>query len=544
MTILLITLVLLIAVVASSFIARAATIAVPLPFIQIALGVLIAAVFNFEINLDPEFFLLLFIAPLLFLDGWRIPGEGLLRDKWTILALAFGLVAFTVLGAGLLIHWLIPAMPLYVAFALAAVLSPTDAVAVSAIAERSPIPARLRHILEGEALLNDAAGLVCLRFAVTAALSGSFSPGEAAGTFVWLAVGGIGCGLGVAVAVNTTKDWLSRRYGEEPGAQILISLLIPFGAYLLAVELEASGILAAAAAGVAMNYEERTGNALAVTRVRRAAVWDAVQFAGNGVIFVLLGDQLPGIVRGAGRAVADTGHQQGLWLLFYALAITGMLSLLRFLWVWATLQLILFRAARTGRSASAPSWRLIGVTSLAGVRGALTLSGIMTLPLALHDGVAFPARDLAIFLAAAVILISLVAANVGLPYLVKGIKLPRDNAHQRQEDEARLAAAEAAIQAVETELGRIGHNQPGAELKMQVGARIMMQYRQRIEVRSGSDSDADLSRKLDEIEKKLRLVALSAERKAIYQMSRSGGLSEELARRLIREIDLGEARWQ
>lgn len=132
------------------------------------------------------------MAPLLFLDGWRIPKEGLFRDKWTILALGFGLVLFTVAGAGLFIHWLIPTIPLPVAFALAAVLSPTDAVAVSAIAERVPIPRRLMHILEGESLLNDASGLVCLRFATAAAVTGTFSLGEASTAFLWLAVGGVG----------------------------------------------------------------------------------------------------------------------------------------------------------------------------------------------------------------------------------------------------------------------------------------------------------------------------------------------------------------
>lgn len=133
-------LILLAAVVASSFVARAAPIALPLPLVQVALGALIGSLIDLHIELDPELFLLLFIAPLLFLDGWRLPKEGLLRDKWTISALALGLVVFTVLGAGFFIHWMIPTMPLAVAFALAAVLSPTDAVAVSAIAGANAHP--------------------------------------------------------------------------------------------------------------------------------------------------------------------------------------------------------------------------------------------------------------------------------------------------------------------------------------------------------------------------------------------------------------------
>lgn len=155
-------LLLLLAVVASGSIGRIIPFALPLPLVQIALGAAIASVATLRVELSPDIFFLLFLPPLLFLDGWRIPKEGLLRDKGTILELALGLVVFTVLGVGLLIHWMIPSMPLAVAFALAAIVSPTDPIAVSAIAARVPIPKRLMHILEGESLLNDASGLVCM----------------------------------------------------------------------------------------------------------------------------------------------------------------------------------------------------------------------------------------------------------------------------------------------------------------------------------------------------------------------------------------------
>jgi len=233
------TLLLLLGVVLSGSITRALPIPVPLPLVQIALGFAITAVADLGVELKPDIFFLLFLPPLLFLDGWRIPKEGLLKDKGAILELAFGLVVFTVLGLGLFINWMIPAIPLAVAFAIAAILSPTDPIAVSAIAARVPIPKRLMHILEGESLLNDASGLVCMRFAVAAALTGSFSLVEAAGTFVWLAVGGIAIGVAVPRGVTTAKNWLSHRLGEETGSQVLISLLIPFAAYLAAEAIHA-----------------------------------------------------------------------------------------------------------------------------------------------------------------------------------------------------------------------------------------------------------------------------------------------------------------
>lgn len=177
------------AVVISGVAVRALPFAIPTPLVQIGMGAVIAGFSDRAVRLDPDIFFLLFLPPLLFLDGWRIPKEGLLRDKGIILELALGLVFFTVVGMGLFIHWLIPAMPLPVAFALAAIVSPTDPVAVSAITERVPIPRRLLHVLEGESLLNDASGLVCFRVAVAAAMTGAFVVTHAALTFLWLALG-------------------------------------------------------------------------------------------------------------------------------------------------------------------------------------------------------------------------------------------------------------------------------------------------------------------------------------------------------------------
>ncbi|MEO6800216.1 MAG: cation:proton antiporter, partial [Rhodanobacter sp.] len=178
----------LLAVVGSGYLVRMLPFSLPLPLVQIALGAVISGVFKHGVALDPDIFFLLFLPPLLFLDGWRIPKDRLRHDRAAILALALGLVVFTVVGAGFLIHWLIPAMPTGVAFALAAIVSPTDPVAVSSIASRVPIPKRLMHILEGESLLNDATGLVCFRFAVAAVMTGSFSLISASLTFLWVAL--------------------------------------------------------------------------------------------------------------------------------------------------------------------------------------------------------------------------------------------------------------------------------------------------------------------------------------------------------------------
>jgi CPA1 family monovalent cation:H+ antiporter len=532
----------LLAVVASGWIGRMLPFGVPLPLIQIALGAVISGVFRHGVALDPDIFFLLFLPPLLFLDGWRIPKVGLFRDKGTIIELALGLVLFTVLGAGYLMHWLIPALPLPVAFALAAIVAPTDPVAVSAITSRIPVPPRLMHIIEGESLLNDASGLVCFRFAVTAAVTGSFSPAKAGLTFLWVALAGIAAGVLVTWLVTRTHGILLRRFGEDEGMPILVNLLTPFGAYLAAEHLQASGILAAVAAGVTMSYVELSGSATPSTRIRRNVVWDALQFALNGVMFVLLGEQLPDIARGALHPPGGEPFDPW-WLTGNALALSLGLVLLRFVWVWVSLRLTILNQRRLGQQVFKPRLRLILATSFAGVRGALTMAGVMTLPLALADGTPFPGRQLAILLASAVIVVSLLLASVMLPRLLRGLEVPPEPEAEQEEDRARQAAVEAAVEAVE-QAGRTHQGQPDAELHANAYSTVAGLYRNRLRTirqNEGGGPDAQAAR---DAEREYRLTALRAERDTILRLGRKREISDETARKLLREIDLVEARYR
>lgn len=536
-------LVMLLAVVASAFVLRLLPRSVPLPLVQIALGALIAAKSDHGVDLEPQLFFLIFLPPLLFLDGWRIPKSGLLRDKGIILELALGLVVATVIGAGFLIHWMIPAMPLPVAFALAAIVSPTDPVAVSAITAGTPIPKRLMHILEGESLLNDASGLVCFRFAVAAALTGSFSAGSAALTFLWVALAGTAAGVALTLLVAWVQRWLTRHFGEPAGSPILVNLLIPFGAYLVAEHLHASGILAAVAAGITMSYVELSGHALAATRIQRSAVWDTVQFALNGVMFVLLGEQLPDIFHGASASIEQSGHLNRWWLAVYAFAITFGLLVLRCLWVWASLRLTIYKQVKRNQPRMKIEPRLLLATTLAGARGTITLAGVLTLPLAMPDGAPFPARHLTVFLASAVILISLLAASIGLPKLLAGMEFPEEPEERLQEDRARRKAAEAAIVAIEEAQIALMPASADPDVYPQAAARVIALYRHRLN-ESQRDQDNGIFRKTDQAENQLRLAALEAERRAIYNLTRQGQLSDDISRKLVREVDLNESRYR
>ena len=537
-------LLLLLAVVVSGSIARITRIALPL--VQIALGAVIVLITGSTVDLEPDIFFLLFLPPLLFLDGWRIPKEDLFRDRAMILELALGLVLFTVVGLGFLIWWMIPEMPLAVAFALAAILSPSDPIAVQAIAARAPIPKRLMHILEGESLLNDATGLTCMRIAVIAATTGVFSVGSAIGNFAWLALAGVASGVLVTLAISYAKGWVSRRWGEDVGAQILISLLIPFAAYLVAEELHASGILAAVAAGITMSFTERGGagaQSLAMTRIRRGVVWDTVQFVANGIIFVILGEQMPSIMARAAEVVAGTTRPEVWWLAVYVFAIVAALAAMRFLWVWTSLKLTLFRRRHRGPPPKV-GLRLTMVMSLAGVRGAITLAGILTLPFVLADGSPMPSRNLAIFLAAGVIIVSLLVATFALPRLMKNVELPPEPSHEREEDRGRVAAASAALRAIEDVSHAMAEGKPNPDLYSDIASRIMEVYRHRIETHTRTDEDdAALSRKIDDVERRLWLAGLAAEREELGRMARARQLDEVTARKMIREVDLQELRY-
>ncbi len=532
---------LLLAVVLSGWVARITRIALPL--VQIGLGAGVVLITGEAVDLRPDIFFLLFLPPLLFVDGWRIPKEALLRDRVVILELALGLVVFTVVGLGFLIHWMIPAMPLAVAFALAAILSPTDPIAVSAIASRAPIPKRLMHILEGESLLNDATGLTCMRIAVIAATTGAFSLTSAVGTFAWLAVAGIAMGVAVTLLIGLIKGWISRRWGEDVGGQILISLLMPFAAYLAAEAVHASGILAAVAAGVTMSFTERQGSAMAATRIRRAVVWDTVQFVANGIIFVILGEQMPSIMARAAEVIQSTQHKEIWWLAVYVFAIVAALAALRFVWVWTSLKFTLFR--KRGKNAPPKvGLRLVAVMSLAGVRGAITLAGILTLPFVLGDGTPMPTRNLAIFLAAGVIIVSLVLATLALPRLLKGIELPPEPSHLEEEDRSRIAAASAAMRAIEDTQHAMAEGKSNPDLYAETAARLMEIYRHRIEMRTHVEGDdVTLARQADVIERHLRLAGLAAERAELVRLGRMRLVDEETARKLIREVDLQELRY-
>ena len=516
----------------------------PLPLVQIGAGALLAwPNLGLHVALDPELFLFLFLPPLLFVDGWRMPKRELWRLRGPVLTLAVGLVLFTVVGAGYFIHWILPSIPLPVAFALAAVLSPTDAVAVSAITQ-GRLPTPLMHMLQGEALLNDASGLVTFKFALVAAITGVFSLTEASLTFVLVALGGLAVGVALSWLVGRLRMWMIARGWDDPATHVVFMLLLPFAAYVLAERLGASGILSAVAAGMMQSWLDLLPRQTS-TRLLNRSVWSLLEFAFNGLIFLLLGLQLPDIV----KAVAS--HETSLWpTLAYrcldVLAIFGVLILLRFVWVqsiWRAIGVIR-RWRGKPELVLVPTARSCWLLTLGGVRGAVTLAGVMSVPLLIAAGAPFPERDLLIFIAAGVILLSLVSACVALPLLLRGVDKSPDETLQQEVEEAWKRTAEAAIHALEAEeVVEAGAPQDAAQAAMaaELKGRLMAEYREELESYDDSDEARALAEQMDQLERRLRLKALRAQRLELYKLHRQHLVGDDVVRKVLGELDMSEA---
>ncbi len=526
--------------------------AIPLPLIQIMLGAVLSwPQKGLHIDFDPGLFMLLFIPPLLFADGWRIPKREFFALYQPILKLAFGLVLFTVIGLGYLIHWMIPEMPLTVAFALAAVISPTDAVAVSAITRNLGMPPHTMHVLEGESLLNDASGLVALKFAIAATLTGAFSSTKVTQDFLWIALGGLGVGALVGWGFSYLRETVTRRLGDVAATQmVLLLVLLPFAAYLLGEYFGVSGILAAVAAGVATNFGDLNRADYISERMQTAGTWAMVESAFNGAIFLLLGLQLPSII---GVTLRDAGHDW--WILVgYVVIISVALLVLRWIWLILGVRRSLHQAHRAGKLIEKPDMWLTLATTLAGIRGAVTLAGALSVPLLLNNGQPFPARDMLIFLATGTILFTLVIGSIGLPLVLRRVPPVSEPESVTEERKARIAACRAAINSLAISDDNAARQPTEWQAQQhEIEGRIAREYRNRIdlldddrspdtaEAQDAASPEAVHNRRLRYVaELEMRLNCIKVERHTIYAERQHNRINDESLRSLVQELDLSE----
>jgi monovalent cation/hydrogen antiporter len=482
-----------------------------------------------RVELDPGFFFLCFVPPLLFSDGWLMPLRDFIAAKRPILLLSIGLVVFTTVAVGFIAHWLIPDLPLAMAFALGAVISPTDAVAVGAITQRLKVPARLNAILNGESLMNDATGLVAFKFAIAAVAAGTFSLRAASVNFAVLAIGGILLGLVVSYLVGRVRDVMRASQSTDSLIETTISLMTPYAAYLLAELLGLSSILAVVAAGLYAGWRDPLRMDVE-TRRTAWSVWSTVLFWLNGFAFILLGLQFPAIL------ATVSGRYSTAQILLFVSVVTGVAILARLLWMFpgAYLPHLLFKKLR--RTEPPPSWQGVLVTGWAGMRGAITLAAALSIPRFLEDGTPFPARDLVIFLSFGVIVSTLLIQGTTLEWLICKLGLKADDTQAKEDLLARTAAVEGGLQHLRATAASepAGANQTALAL-------IIAEYEHRLAELTAEGETRAQARLHRTTGRRHRLAALCAERAVIDDLWRRDIITDETHRPLQQLLDHEEA---
>ncbi|AKH87917.2 Na+/H+ antiporter [Edwardsiella tarda] len=535
-------LILILVVSLSGVLTRMLPFQVPLPLMQIVIGALLAwPHFGLHVDFDPELFLVLFIPPLLFADGWKTPTREFLHHGREIFGLALVLVLITVIGVGYFLHLLLPEVPLVAAFALAAVLSPTDAVALGGIVGQGRIPKSIMGVLEGEALMNDASGLVALKFAIAVAMGTMvFTISGATLEFIKVALGGLLTGAAVTWLYSKSLRVMSRWAGDDPATQIVFLMLLPFASYLIAEHIGVSGILAAVAAGMTISQSGVIRNAPLTMRLRANSVWAMLEFVFNGMVFIMLGLQLPGILENS-IIQADRDPNIETWYLFADVVLVyALLLVLRFLWLWGMKRISLHFFQRNPLQFASYSMRDLWIASFAGVRGAITLAGVLSIPLFLSDGSPFPGRYQLVFLAAGVILFSLLIGVVALPLLLRGVEVSDGATYRDEELMAKSISAEVAIESLKKMQERLEADTEeniDPQLLTEVSSLVIGSLRRRVMTKENVDE----IREVENLERRFRLTALRAERGELYHLRATQKISNETLQKMLHDLDLLEA---
>ncbi|PAK79964.1 cation:proton antiporter [Lentilactobacillus parakefiri] len=501
--------------------------AVPVSLIQVVLGLAAALIMRVTIPLETDWFLLLFIAPLLFNDGRRFPKRELWKLRGPILTNAIVLVFLTTILGGLLFHLIIPTMPFSVSFALAAILSPTDPVAVQSISKRAKLPEGILHIVSGESLINDASGLIAFKYAIAATVTGVFSVKAAAIDFVYISIMGFISGLAIMGLILLIENWLYRQGINDVIFSTVLQVTTPFVVYLVTEEfLHASGVIAVVAAGIIFHfYGTSPDRSQPELKLVSEKTWDIIIYTLNGIVFLILGIELPlattnVIQNNKINTFAALGISFLAWLILLAIRVA---------WIYAYQAVSSIRSRKIAsiQTKLMPTFKAALLAGLSGVRGAVTMAGVLSIPMTVANGDSFPSRSLALFVAAGVIIISLVVATVTLPLISedKAPLLTRANSTDNpdeidsspadgeteyiSEDEARVYIMKLAVQRIEEE--RRPNNQKEA-------FDLILDYQfliRRLELKLQDKKEMD-SIIADELA--LRRVALRGERAAVQKL--------------------------
>jgi len=500
--------------------AAARAINVPYPIVLVIGGAILGLMpWLPDVTLDPDLVLVLFLPPLLYSGAFFANLRELRTNLRPIVLLSVGLVIATVLVVAWVAHSLIDGLSWPAAFALGAIVGPTDPVAATAIARRLGVPRTLVSVLEGESLVNDATALVAYRIALAAAAGVGFSLLDATWEFVWKAAGGVAVGL----VVGWVIAWVRERL-DDPLVENTIGLLSAYAAYVPAEHLDVSAVLAAVTTGCYVGWQAPR-IASPATRLQGFGMWELLQFLLNAILFVLIGLQLPVVLDGLEGTSWTT-------LLGYAAAVSAAVVLTRLIWQQTVVFLIRAVDRRESVRARRSTWQLRVIGGWAGMRGAVSLAVALALPLD------FEQRDLLIFLTFAVIFVTLVLQGLTLPPLIRWLGVIDDGTQESHEElKARLVATKAALTRIE-ELKAEDWTRDDTLERMQA----QYEYRKRrLAARAGRIEDDGYEDRSFQYQTVLREV-LEAQRAEIVRLRDAGTISNEVMHRIERELDLEDQR--
>lgn len=504
---------------------------IPLAFIQIIIGMLIFLTpIPLHVEFEPELFLMGIIAPLLFLEGYHVSRITFLKYIKPIILMAMGLVFTTVIGLGYIVHWMMPFLPLAACFALAAIICPTDAVAVQAIAKGKKLPKGLMTILEGESLLNDAAGILSFKIALLALTTGTFSVSESVSRFMIATFGGLVIGLVVGLLFVQLRIFLIRKGFFNEYVFILIQLLTPFIIYAIAEEVHASGVIAAVIGGI-IHGIERDRMSQATTRLQLGYnnTWGLLSTVLNGFVFTLLGYLIPEVT----SSLIANSNEDIMNTLMYMFIIAMLVYFFRFIWVFFLYDMFYIRESRFERILRRENieekevrpnrFKYAIIATVCGVHGTISMAIALTLPLQLANGEVFNYRDNLLFIAAGVIVISLVVAQILLPFMTPEVK--------KKVDESLLNFREARIKLKEYGIKYI-HDNTTKENSI-IAGNLIRQYTMQVgfysEVSDRNHSPKEIDR--------LHAIAMNTEMKTLDEMIAANEITQSSFNNYVQYIE-------
>ena len=498
---------------------------VPYPILLVIAGLLLSFLPGIpRIRLDPSLVFLVFLPPLLYSAAWTLSWREFQRNFASIAMLAVGLVLFTIVGLSMSAGSLLRGFDWKSAVLLGAVVAATDAIAATAIARRVGLPQRIVDILEAESLVNDGTGLLALQFGLLMLVTGRTpSVIEGIGRLVFLTAGGVLVGL----AIGAVVAWFEHKIDDAP-VEIVISILVPYTTYLIGDRAHVSGVMAVIACGMYMSRQSSEYMTPQV-RLQTTAVWDALTFVLNGIVFVLLGLQLPYVI-------GEIGGMSRIVLLEYGAGFSAVIIAVRMAWVYGETY-IAYAVRRWARKIDAPQPepRSLFVIGWGGMRGVLSLAAAVSLPFTLPDGRTFPQRSMIIYLAFCLIVATLVVQGLTLPWLIRTLGLSQAGHINSEEQEARRVLLREAL--VHLDRTRTKNRDQSAML-----GELIAGYQRRLDAIPAEREERPQGL-VDQAQRNNAILAvLQIEREALIRLRSEGQIDDDVLRTLQRELDLEESR--